>query len=139
MQTAFDRQHRGLDQRTPASAYGLEALPQQENSRIALPPAGGIIETGGGRSAAAGAAVAPVALPAPAATAAATSPWRAVPPYSGPETAQHMGTSQEQKGCKAMVVACGLDLAMREHRVVEIDYTFGGRLDASSKTTNAST
>ena len=51
-----------------------------------------MIETGGGRSVAANAAVAPVALRAPSATAAATLPMAAVPPYSRLETAQRMGT-----------------------------------------------
>ncbi|MBS3734490.1 MAG: hypothetical protein KGY99_06135 [Phycisphaerae bacterium] len=46
----------------------------------------------GGRSAAASAAVAPVALRASSATAAATLPLRTVPPYSSPESVQRMGT-----------------------------------------------
>jgi putative transposase len=87
------RRHRSLDRRTPASVYGLEALPQQDNTVIALPPRGGIIETGDGRSVAAIAAVAPVALRAPSATAARTLPMQTVPPYSRPETVQRMGTS----------------------------------------------
>ena len=87
------RRHRSLGRRTPASVYGLEALPQQDNTVIALPPRGGIIETGDGRSVAACAAVAPAALRLASATAADTLPMATVPPYSRPETVQRMGTS----------------------------------------------
>jgi len=51
------------------------------------------IETRGGRSVAARAAVALVALRAPSATAAVTLPMATVPPYSRLETVQRMGTS----------------------------------------------
>ncbi len=87
------RRHRSLDRRTPASVYGLEALPQQDNSVITLPPAGGIIEMGDGRSVAACAAVALAALRFASATAADKLPRATVPPYSRPETVQRMGTS----------------------------------------------
>lgn len=50
------------EDKTPASVYGLMALLQEGNLVIALPPAGGRIETGGGRSAATRAAVVPAAL-----------------------------------------------------------------------------
>jgi len=86
------RRHRSLDRRTPASVYGLETLPQQDHS-VALPPRGGIIETGDGRSVAAIAAVAPATLRFVSATAAGTLPMATVPPYSRPETVQRMGTS----------------------------------------------
>ncbi len=87
------RRHRSLGRRTPASVYGLEALPQEVNHMIALPPMCGKIKTGDGCSVAANAAVAPVALRAPSATAAGTLPMATVPPYSRPETVQRMGTS----------------------------------------------
>jgi putative transposase len=97
------RRHRSLGRRTPASVYGLEA---SATDRKVLAASGrlGIIETGDGRSIAACAAVAPVALPAspcglrrtsraPYATAARTLPMATVPPYSRLETVQRMGTS----------------------------------------------
>ena len=92
------RRHRSLGRRTPASVYGLAALPEQkfveQKTVIALPPQGGIIEAGDGCSVAANvAAVAPVALRAPFATAAGTLPMRTIPPYSTPESVQRMGTS----------------------------------------------
>jgi len=86
------RRHSSLGRRTPASVYGLEVL-QEKNPRIALPPMGGKNKTGDGRSIAANAAVAPVALRAPSATAAVTLPMQTVPPYSTPESVQRMGTS----------------------------------------------
>ena len=58
-----------------------------------LPARGGIIETGDGRSIAAHAAVAEVALGALCATAARTLPMQTVPPYFRPETVRRMGTS----------------------------------------------
>ena len=94
------RRHRSLGRRTPASVYGA-ATQAAGDSLIALPPSGGKIdtpgcvwpaETGDGRSVAARAAVAPVALRAPSATAAVTLPMQTVPPYSRPETVQRMGT-----------------------------------------------
>jgi len=84
------RRHRSLSRQTPASVYGLAELGGQSLVRLVR---SNIIETGGGRSVAAHAAVAPVALRAPSATAAATLPMRTVPPYSRPETVQRMGTS----------------------------------------------
>ena len=94
------RRHRSPDRRTPASAYGLEALPQEVYSVIALPPRGGIIKTGDGRSVAAIAAVAPAALRFASATAAGTLPMQTVLPYlptgqagPSPETVPRMGTS----------------------------------------------
>jgi len=74
------RRHRSLDRQTPASVYGLAAS-AWERRALALPPSKGIIETCGGCSVAARAAVAPVALRAPSATAAGTLPLQAVPPY----------------------------------------------------------
>jgi len=98
------RRHRSLGHRTPASVYGLPASAADAKNlanpasacgeRVLVNPANaGIIGTGSGRSAAAHAAVAPVALRAPSATAAGTLPVRAVPPYSRLETVQRMGTS----------------------------------------------
>ncbi len=86
------RRHRSLGRRTPAGVYGLEA---SASDRRALAMLGrvDIIETGGGRSIAARAAVAPVALRAPCATAAGMLPMATVPPYSRLETVQRMGTS----------------------------------------------
>ena len=95
------RRHRSLDRRTPASVYGLaepatvqRALVRLVRSdRIETPAfAKASAGRGGGRSVAANAAVAPVALRAPSATAAATLPMTTVPPYSRPETVQSMGT-----------------------------------------------
>ncbi len=85
------RRHRSLGRRTPASVYGLEP-PGRLDRALALPGGEGMIETGDGRSVAGLAAVAPVALRAPSATAAGTSPTRTVPPYSEPESVQRMGT-----------------------------------------------
>jgi len=91
------RRHRSLDRRTPASVYGLAEPGTGERllgERLLVRPARrDRIETGGGRSVAARAAVAPVALRAPSATAAGTLPMAAVPPYSRLETVQRMGTS----------------------------------------------
>jgi putative transposase len=86
------RRHRSLGRRTPASVYGLE-MSAGNRKVLARPARGSIIETGGGRSVAAIAAVAPVALRAPSATAAGTSPMQTVPPYSTRESVQRMGTS----------------------------------------------
>jgi putative transposase len=86
------RRHRSLGRRTPASVYGLETTGSSE--RILVPPArSDRIETGVGWSVAANAAVAPVALRAPSATAAEVLPMVMVPPYSRPESVQRMGTS----------------------------------------------
>jgi len=96
------RRHRSLDRRTPASVYGLAepAMVQRDivrlvrSDRIETPAfAKASAGRGGGRSVAANAAVAPVALRAPSATAAGTLPMAAVPPYSKRETVQRMGTS----------------------------------------------
>jgi len=86
------RRHRSLDRRTPAGVYGPEAS-ATDRKALATPARTGIIETGDGRSIAARAAVAPVALRAPSATAAGTLPMATVPPYSRLETVQRMGTS----------------------------------------------
>ena len=86
------RRHRSLGRRTPASVYGLEILPHEENLSVALPLSGGKIETGGGRSVAAIAAVAPAALRSASATAAGTPPMATLPPYSTPGSVQRMGT-----------------------------------------------
>ena len=86
------RRHRSLGRRTPASVYGLETPGSSE--RIFVQPArSDRIETGVGWSVAANAAVAPVVLRAPSATAAEVLPTVTVPPYSRPETVQRMGTS----------------------------------------------
>jgi len=93
------RRHSSLGRRTPASVYGLEAsgtdLPivQAGQNVLVKPARRDIIKTGGGCSIAAIAAVAPVALGAPSATAAGTLPMATVPPYSRPETVQRMGTT----------------------------------------------
>jgi putative transposase len=95
------RRHRSLGRRTPASVYGLEAQGTSGacfgvgTSERLLVPSGGSdrIETGDGWSVAAHAAVAPVALRAPFATAATTLPMATFPPYSRPDTVQRMGTS----------------------------------------------
>ena len=86
------RRHRSLGRRTPASVYGL-AVSAPDRRALARPTKTGIVETGGGRSVAAVAAVAPVALRAPSATAAGTLSMQTVPPYSKPESVQRMGTS----------------------------------------------
>ena len=85
------RRHRSLDRRTPASVYGLAEPATVQRALVPLVRSD-IIETGGGRSVAANAAVAPVALRAPSATRAATLPMTTVPPYSRLETVQRMGT-----------------------------------------------
>ena len=74
------RRHRSLGRQTPASVYGLTAS-AWDRQVLALSSSKGIIETCGGCSVAARAAVAPVALRAPSATAAGTLPLQAVPPY----------------------------------------------------------
>ena len=86
------RRHRSLGRRTPASVYGLTASASDQKI-LARPTRRGIIETGDGCSVAARAAVAPAALRSASATAAETLPMAMVPPYSGPETVQRMGTS----------------------------------------------
>ena len=86
------RRHRSLGRRTPAMVYGLEALGLSEQILV-QPTRSDRIETGDGRSVAAIAAVAPVALRAPCATAAGTLPMQTVPPYSRPDSVQRMGTS----------------------------------------------
>jgi len=86
------RRHRSLGRRTPASVYGLEAS-AGDRKALATPGWVGMIETGDGWSIAARAAVAPVALRAPSATAAGTLPMATLPPYSRLETVQRMGTS----------------------------------------------
>ena len=85
------RRHRSLDRQTPASVYGL-AEPGSSGRHLVQTARRDRIEIGGGRSVA-NSAVAPVALRAPSATAVGTLPMAAVPPYSRPETVQHMGTS----------------------------------------------
>jgi len=80
------------DYQTPASVYGLEVLGSSEQILV-QPTKRDRIETGGGRSVAAIAAVAAATLRFASATAAGTSPMQAVPPYSRPETVQRMGTS----------------------------------------------
>ena len=86
------RRHRSLGRRTPASVYGLEASAADQKV-LGTPARTGIFETGDGCTVAAIAAVAPVALRAPSATAAGTSPMAMVPPYPRPESVQRMGTS----------------------------------------------
>jgi len=86
------RRHRSLGRRAPASVYGL-AMSAGQRRALASPLRTGIIETCDGRSIAARAAVAPVALRAPSATAAGTLPIATVPPYSGSDPVQRMGTS----------------------------------------------
>jgi len=80
------------DYQTPASVYGL-ASSLQADAALVVPPLDGRIEMGDGRSVAANAAVAAVALRAPSRAVAGTSPMATVPPYSRPETVQRMGTS----------------------------------------------
>ena len=79
------RRHRSLGRRTPGSVYGLD-VSAADKKTLARPSRTGIIKTGDGRSVAAHAAVAPVALRAPSATAAETLPIAMIPPYSKPET-----------------------------------------------------
>jgi len=85
------RRHRSLDRRTPARRGGAE--PGAGEKLLVRPARRDRIETGDGCSVAESAAVAPVALRAPSATAAGTLPMAAVPPYSRLETVQRMGTS----------------------------------------------
>ena len=96
------RRHRSLGRRTPAEVYGLAISASDQkllvtpsrNDRIEIPALADASAGGGeGCSIAAMAAVAPVALRAPSATAAGTLPMQAVPPYSSPESVQRMGTS----------------------------------------------
>ena len=94
------RRHSSLGRRTPASVYGV-APSAWEQKLLARPAWIERIETGGGRSAAVSAAVAPVALRAPSATAAGTLPLRTVPPYSGPESVQRMGTGSRKLPCSS--------------------------------------
>ena len=95
------RRHRGLGRRTPASVYDLAegagrdglftgSARGEQIDRPALAQA--LAGNGDGRSVAAPAAVAPVALRAPSATAAGGSALVVVPPYSSPGTVQRMGT-----------------------------------------------
>ena len=86
------RRHRSLGRRTPASVYGLDVSAADRKVLVRSARAG-IVETGGGRPVAAIAAVAPVALRAPSATAAGTLPMATIPPYSNLESVQRMGTS----------------------------------------------
>jgi hypothetical protein len=86
------RRHSSLGRRTPADVYGLEITAAEEKVLV-RPRIEDILETGDGRSIAANAAVAPVALRAPFATAAETLPVPTVPPYSNMELVQRMGTS----------------------------------------------
>jgi len=86
------RRHRSLGRRTPGSVYGLAASGMDRNL-LATPARTDMFETGGGCSVAAVAAVAPVALRAPSATAAGILPMQTVPPYSTQESVQRMGTS----------------------------------------------
>jgi putative transposase len=87
------RRHRSLSRQTPAGVYGL-AEPTGWGGKYLVPPMKRArIETGDGRSVAATAAVAPVALRAPCATAATMLPRQTVPPYFRPETVQRLGTS----------------------------------------------
>ena len=96
------RRHRSLGRRTPASVYGLEAsatgrkvlAPPAKRDRIKTHALAGVGVVGdAGWSRVTIAAVAPVALRAPSATAAGTLPMAMVPPYSRLETVQRMGTS----------------------------------------------
>ena len=86
------RRHRSLGRRTPASVYGLVASAADEKVLV-TPARTGILETGGGCSVAAIAAVAPATLRFASATAAGTSPMATVPPYSNLASVQRMGTS----------------------------------------------
>ena len=85
------RRHRSLGDRTPASVYGLAEAESRSRAIevsaeveevLAATAESARIETGVGRSDAAVAAVAPVALRAPSATAAKTKTMRTAPPYS---------------------------------------------------------
>jgi putative transposase len=86
------RRHRSLGRRTPAGVYGLD-VPAMDPKVLAVPARTDMFETGGGRSVAARAAVAPATLRFASATAAETLPMAMVPPYSRPESVQRMGTS----------------------------------------------
>ncbi len=86
------RRHRSLGRRTPGSVYGLE-VSAADKKLLAQPTGTSIIKTGCGRSVAAHAAVASASLRSAFATAAGTLPMAMVPPYSGPDTVQRMGTS----------------------------------------------
>ena len=77
------RPHTSLDKLTPAEAYGLAITASDEKALATRASRRRIIETGDGRSVADRAAVAPVALRAPYATAAQPSQLVAIPPYSG--------------------------------------------------------
>ncbi len=74
------RRHRSLGRKTPASVYGL-VMSAADGRFLDRQAVGSIIETCGGSSVAASAAVAPVALRAPSATAAGMLPMAMVPPY----------------------------------------------------------
>ena len=74
------RRHRSLGRVTPASVYGL-AMSAADEKLLVQPPRARIVETGDGRSVAAIAAAAPVALRAPSAAAANMFPMQTVPPY----------------------------------------------------------
>lgn len=76
------RRHSSLDKRTPATVYGLERSAADEKALATRASRSRIIKTGDGRSVANRAAVAPVALRAPYATAAEPSLRVAIPPYS---------------------------------------------------------
>ena len=78
------RRHSSLGRRTPADVYGLE-ITASERKILVKPRIDDTIKTGDGRSIAANAAVAPVALRAPYATAAETLPMQMVPPYPNTE------------------------------------------------------
>ena len=86
------RRHRSLGRRTPASVYGL-AGESKEAGAIELASMRDKLEAGGGWSAAASVAAAPVALRAPYAAATARSPMETIPPYPKRVTVQRMGTS----------------------------------------------
>jgi hypothetical protein len=86
------RRHSSLGRRTPASVYGL-AVSAREAKLLVEPPRFDRIETGGGWSAAAPVAAAPVALRAPSAAATATLAAETIPPYLPTESVQRMGTS----------------------------------------------
>ncbi len=96
------RRQRCLDRQTTASVYGLEAS-AMDRKMLAIPARTDMFETGGWRSVAAIAVVAPATLaPSPSAsehktlafaTAAETLSMQTVSPYSWQETVQRMGTS----------------------------------------------
>lgn len=74
------RRHHSLGRVTPATVYGL-AMSAADETLLVRPPRACILETGDGRSVAAIAAAAPVALRAPSAAAANMFPMQTVPPY----------------------------------------------------------